>query len=223
MLPTTIEIGEETTPKRSFAWVVEWPGWCRSGKDAALAREALIAYAPRFEAVARLAGLTLPPVDQAVLDIVESVEGGSGTTFGVPSAITDRDREPVTAAQAERLAAIVEAAWTVFDRVAAAVPADLRKGPRGGGRDRDPMIGHVVGADHAYARELGLRLPEPDPTDRQSVAAERSMVLDLLRRRSDGSPIADRRWPPRYAARRIAWHALDHAWEMEDRSAPAPD
>jgi len=28
----------------------------------------------------------------------------------------------------------------------------------------------------------------------------------------------DRSWPPRYAARRIAWHALDHAWEIEDRS-----
>jgi hypothetical protein len=27
-------------------------------------------------------------------------------------------------------------------------------------------------------------------------------------------------WPPRYAARRIAWHALDHAWEIEDRSEP---
>jgi len=27
-----------------------------------------------------------------------------------------------------------------------------------------------------------------------------------------------KRWPPRYAARRIAWHALDHAWEIEDRS-----
>ena len=35
---------------------------------------------------------------------------------------------------------------------------------------------------------------------------------------SDGWPLADRKWPPRYAARRIAWHALDHAWEMEDRT-----
>jgi hypothetical protein len=219
----TIEIGEETTTKRSFAWVIDWPGWCRSGKDARLAREALFAYAPRFEEAVRFAGLTLPPVDRAVVDIVESVQGGSGTTFGVPSAITDRDRERVTATQAERLAAIVEAAWTVFDRVAAAAPAELRKGPRGGGRDREAMIRHVIGADHAYARELGIRLPEPDPADRRTVAAERSAVLDVLRRRSDGSPIADRRWPPRYAARRIAWHALDHAWEMEDRSEPAAD
>ncbi len=31
----------------------------------------------------------------------------------------------------------------------AAAPASLRKGPRGGGRDRDKMIGHVIEADHA--------------------------------------------------------------------------
>src|SRR5438067_302187 len=30
-------------------------------------------------------------------------------------------------------------------------------------------------------------------------------------------PTGDRGWPVRYAARRMAWHVLDHAWEMEDR------
>ena len=25
------------------------------------------------------------------------------------------------------------------------------------------------------------------------------------------------RWSPRYFVRRVAWHALDHAWEIEDR------
>ena len=25
------------------------------------------------------------------------------------------------------------------------------------------------------------------------------------------------RWGPRYFVRRSAWHALDHAWEIEDR------
>jgi hypothetical protein len=24
-------------------------------------------------------------------------------------------------------------------------------------------------------------------------------------------------WTPRFAVRRSAWHALDHAWELEDR------
>jgi hypothetical protein len=28
-------------------------------------------------------------------------------------------------------------------------------------------------------------------------------------------------WPHRYAARRMAWHVLDHLWEIEDKSAPA--
>ena len=46
----------------------------------------------------------------------------------------------------------------------------------------------------------------------------RAAMLDVLGSPSDGSPIADRRWTARYAAGRIAWHALDHAWEMEDRS-----
>jgi hypothetical protein len=80
------------------------------------------------------------------------------------------------------------------------------------------MIGHVIEADHAYAREIGVRLPEPHIGEREAVQAERAAMLEVLRRPSDGGPLAERRWTQRYAARRIAWHALDHAWEMEDRS-----
>jgi hypothetical protein len=219
MAKKRLEIAEEVAAKKAFAWAIDWPGWCRSGKDATLAREALIAYAPRYAMVSKAAKLEIPDVDGAELDIVDSVGGGSGTEFGVPSAITDRDRRRVTAKEAERLATIVEASWTVFDKVSAKSPAELRKGPRGGGRDRDKMIRHVIESDHYYAREIGLRLPEPDATDRKAVKAERRAVLDVLGQASDGAPLADRRWTLRYAARRIAWHALDHAWEMEDRSS----
>lgn len=213
-----IEVGEEVGAKRAFVWAVDWPGWCRSGKTAEAARDALIAYAPRYAKVVKAAGLDMPDVDDDVLDIIDTVEGGSGTDFGVPSAITDSDRRRVTKAEAERLAALVEAAWKVFDRTAARSPASLRKGPRGGGRDRDKMIGHVIEADHAYAREIGIRLPEPRFGDTPTIKAERTAMLDVLRAPSDGSPLADRKWTQRYAARRIAWHVLDHAWEMEDRS-----
>jgi hypothetical protein len=216
-----IRIGEETGEKRVFAWVIDWPGWCRGARTVEAAHDALIAYAPRYAVVATTAGLDLPDIDGAEPEVIESVGGGGGTDFGVPSAITVDDRRRVTAAHAERLAALVEAAWTVFDQVAASAPASLRKGPRGGGRDRDKMIEHVVGADHAYAHEIGLRRPDPDPTDRRAVEAERAAMLEVLRRPSDGRPLADRRWTLRYAARRIAWHALDHAWEMQDRSEPA--
>jgi len=80
------------------------------------------------------------------------------------------------------------------------------------------MLSHVVEADAAYAREIGLRLKEPAWDDRSAVAAMRAQLLEAIGMPSDGSPLAGRRWTARYAARRIAWHALDHAWEMEDRS-----
>lgn len=220
MAKQRLEIGEEVGAKKAFAWAVDWPGWCRSGKDATLAREALVDYARRYAVVAKAAGLGLPDVDGAQLDVADSVDGGSGTDFGVPSAITDRDRRRVTGAEATRLATLVEASWTVFDRVSAKAPAELRKGPRGGGRDRDKMIAHVIESDHYYAREIGVRLAEPDSKDRQAVTAERKAMLEVLGQPSDGSALADRKWTLRYAARRIAWHALDHAWEMEDRSEP---
>jgi hypothetical protein len=213
-----VDIGEETGAKKTFVWVVDWPGWCRGGKDATLAIDALVAAGPRYANVAREAGLDLPDVSAHDLVTVESVAGGAGTDFGVPSAITESDRRPATAADASRLARLVGAAWTVFDRVVAGAPAELRKGPRGGGRDRDKVAAHVIDADHAYAREIGVRLPAPSLADRAAVETERAAMLAILGEPSDGTPLADRRWTTRYAVRRIAWHALDHAWEIEDRT-----
>jgi hypothetical protein len=208
----------ETTPRKTFACALDWPGWCRAGKTEELALEALTTYADRYRPVVAKAGAELDR--SPTLEIVQRIEGGSGTTFGVPSAIAEGDRRAVSANEADRLARIVEAAWITFDRVAAAAPAELRKGPRGGGRDRDKMVGHVVEADGAYAREIGLKERPVDPFDRDAVRGMRRRMLDVLRQRSDGSPLAGRKWTQRYAARRIAWHALDHAWEIEDRSEP---
>jgi hypothetical protein len=83
-------------------------------------------------------------------------------------------------------------------------------------------VAHVVEAEWYYSREMGLRIAQPDPTDRAAVATDRGAMLAILSQPSDGSPLAGRTWPARYAARRISWHALDHAWEIEDRSAPVP-
>ena len=219
-----IDTAEEIGRKRTFRWATEWPGWARSGKTPELALEALVAYARRYATVAGEAGLAFPAPGAVSADdlfVVDSVPGGSGTDFGVPSVVTDADRRPTDGAGAERLGQLVAAAWIVFDRVAAAAPAELRKGPRGGGRDTAKIVAHVVDSDHAYAQQIGIRLPAPDPVDRAAVEAERRAMLAVLASPSDGSPLADRRWPARYAARRIAWHALDHAWEIEDRTEPA--
>jgi hypothetical protein len=214
--PERLAVVLETGDKKVFASAADWPGWSRSAKTNEAAIEALLTYAPRYAPVAKRAGHVLP--ESIEVDVIERNEGGSGTDFGVPSRITDADRRKVGAAEAERLASIVEAAWKTFDRVAAGAPAELRKGPRGGGRDRDKMVGHVIESDWYYARELGLKVRQPDPKDHGAVKAIRSDVLSILRQPSDGKPIADRKWTSRYAAHRIAWHALDHAWEIEDRS-----
>ena len=125
------------------------------------------------------------------------------------------DRAPTSAAAAARLASLVEAAFATFDRVVAAAPAELRKGPRGGGRDRDKVVEHVEGAHGGYSQPAGARVAR-GATD----ADRRAAMLAVIGAPSDGSMSPGGRWPPRYAARRIAWHAIDHAWEIEDRSEP---
>jgi hypothetical protein len=213
-----LEIGEEIAPKKAFVWAVEWPGWCRSGRTAEAARAHLVEVRSRYAPVAQIAGLRLPRVTVDQLEVVESLKGGGATEFGVPSAIGQDDRRSVSARDAKRLAALVEAAWTTFDRVASEAPAELRKGPRGGGRDTAKVIAHVVEADSAYAREIGIKNKPPSPDDADAVTALRLSILEALSNPSNGSPLADRKWTLRYAARRIAWHAIDHAWEIEDRA-----
>lgn len=215
--PVYLEVGK----RRSFACALDWPGWCRSGKTAELALETLAAYAPRYAAVAEQAGIDFPAGAGAAFEVVERLPGSGGTDFGIPSTVAAGDRMPVSAAEAARLAALVRASWAVFDQVVAAAPAELRKGPRGGGRERDPIADHVLGAEAAYARMLGVKQPPPARDDRQAIAALRDAIVAVLAAPSDGSPPVPKGWPPRYAARRIAWHALDHAWEIQDRSAPA--
>jgi hypothetical protein len=203
-----LEIGE----KKVFACAVDWPGWCRAGRDEDQALEALKAYAPRYAPIAQAAGLTFP-TSAVDFKVVERTKGSASTEFGVPGAIRDADAKPPNPTETERLVALVEAAWKAFDRVVAGAPQELRKGPRGGGRNRDKMVDHVLGAEAGYARQIGVRLEEASRSDTTVAAANRAVLIGALK-----TPTAGVKWPPRYAARRIAWHVLDHAWEIEDRS-----
>jgi len=209
-----IAVSIEAAPKKAFATAADWPGWSRSGKTEELAVQALADYGARYSPVAKLGGEEFPKTGGLDFEVVERQGGGGGTEFGVPSNVTDQDRRRTSAKDADRLARLVEAAWQTFETVAAAAPEELRKGPRGGGRNTSKVVAHVVESDEAYAREMGIKLTAP-------IDEVRAAIVDVLRRPSDGSPIADRRWTPRYAAHRIAWHALDHAWEIEDRTEPA--
>ncbi len=200
--PVYLELGA----KKVFACSVDWPGWARAAKSEDEALEALARYAERYRPVPEAAGVRFPKSVARKLEVVERVTGDATTDFGVPGRWVAADSQPVTKAEAERLAALVEGAWTVFDDVRAAAPAELRKGPRGGGRDRDKMVEHVLGAESSYFRKVG-------------VTEGRDAFLAALRAARQPQPeLKTKSWPWRYAARRVAWHALDHAWEMQDRS-----
>lgn len=208
-------VAVETGGKKVFVWAVEWPGWCRSAKTEELALDALADYATRYEVVAEKAGLRFPQPD--AFDISERLPGSASTDFGVPGAISEWDRQPVKAAEATRAGKLLTAAWDVLAAVAAASPEELTKGPRGGGRDRDKMLDHVVGSEAGYGRQIGIKHKQPAFDDEEAVAALRADLKAVLSKPSDGSPLRPNGWPARYATRRIVWHVLDHAWEMEDR------
>jgi hypothetical protein len=220
----SIPVGVESGAKRVFAWAIEWPGWARSGKTEEQALDALASYAPRYAAVAKQAGVRFPARaggSGTDFEVVERVKGSGATDFGIPHEVVEADAGPLRKPEAERQAKLVAASWEALDRVVAGAPAELRKGPRGGGRDRDKIVDHVLGAESSYARQLGIKHPQPDAGDAKGIAAHREELLEALRTPSDGSPVVPKGWPSRYGARRIAWHVLDHAWEIEDRSEPA--
>lgn len=184
----------------TLACAVDWPGWARrakGGDEAAL--EELLAYADRYAAV--VAGFS-----PGGLHVVGRLPGNATTDFGAPDVRGPWDDEPVDEVERARLAELLRACWGAFDRVVATSPLELRKGPRGGGRDRDAVASHVQEAERSYARTLGARVPPRTPWAEQREAIEAAVRA--------GGP--EGRWPLRYAVRRFAWHVLDHAWQIED-------
>jgi hypothetical protein len=213
---TTLPVVVESGKKRVFGSVLDWPGWCRSARTEEAALDALATYAPRYAAVVTAAGLTPPDLDGFA--VVERATGNTTTDFGAPSVPARAELADLSAADAERLAALMEAGWERLAELGRTAPRSLRKGPRGGGRDRDAVIQHVLSAEAAYARKAGLRLVAPDAADGLAVAAFHEELAGLVRRSRLGGPSTDNGWPIRYAVRRVVWHVLDHVWEIEDRS-----
>ena len=185
-----------------FAAAVDWPGWCRHAKTEDLALGALLDYQDRYAAVLSV------PFKPGTLVVVGSVAGNATTDFGAPAVDTPWDAEAITARDLKRQVTVLEDCWVYFDGVVDAAPSALTKGPRGGGRDRDGVVAHTREAERHYCSKLGTRVPPRTPwVDQRAVVVESLLA---------GSP--NGKWPPRYSIRRLAWHVLDHAWEIEDKS-----
>lgn len=221
----SIKIFVETGKKKTFAGALDWPGWCRWGKDERSALQSLLEYGPRYAQVLAGSGLGFsPPEEAGQLEVIERHPGNITTDFGAPDATLETDHRPLSKSDYNTARAIVEASWAAFDQ--ALVQAEghrLRKGPRGGGRDAAKILEHVFQADQAYLR----RVAHAYKTDEdQDLAAQltglREVILEALQAGLNGEipeegPRGGKIWPIRYYIRRVVWHTLDHAWEIEDR------
>ncbi len=215
----------ETGQKRVFAGAIDWPGWCRAGRDETSALQALFETGPRYQRAILPAGLGFhAPKNESAFVVVERLEGNASTDFGAPDASPSQDALPVPDAELRRFQTLLEACWHAFDEIQQlAQRRELRKGPRGGGRDLEGMIQHVLGSDLGYLSALGWK-PEISKTQnlQASLLVSRQAILDGLNASVQGDippygPRGGKRWTPRYFVRRVAWHCLDHTWEIEDR------
>ena len=130
--PNEIEVYLEIGKKRTFAGAMDWPGWCRSGRDENTALRALVAYGRRYAAaIGPLADGLTDPTDTSALDVVERLNGNATTDFGAPAIAPAADERPLDDRELERLQGLLQACWTAFDAAAEAPSsAVLRKGPR---------------------------------------------------------------------------------------------
>jgi hypothetical protein len=186
-----------------FAVALEWPGWARRSNSPERAIEELTNYQKRYE---KILGRALPSVK---ITIIGSVKGNATTDFGAPGALGPWDDKRFTKNERLRQVEILERCWHYFDQVVQGAPRRLRKGPRGGGRDRDEIIDHVRETERVYAPKIGIRIPP-----RTEWPEQRALLSERL---SGGFPAEA--WPQLYALRRLAWHVVDHAWEIEDKSS----
>jgi hypothetical protein len=220
-----VSVFVEKGAKKAVAGAIDWPGWCRIARDQTSALERLLVYAERYSQVLRLASLDFqPPQSLEELVVKETVAGNATTDFGAPAIILGSDPLPVEKEEFQRWGRILKACWQSFDAACQrARGKELQKGPRGGGRDLEAIIFHLLGGDQAYLSRAATSYridPGRDPWEQ--IQQVRSLMLGVLdRAETEGLPEQGPRggkiWPVRYFVRRVAWHTLDHTWEIEDR------
>ena len=217
---TVIERGPKG--KRSVAFGIDWPGWSRGAKSAELA----VRTRERYRPVARLAGMTRAFAAAGPLEIVEDKVGTGSTDFwGISFSPCAAEHGPMSEADLERGITLLRACWAFFDGVAARVSPEMRKGPRGGGRDRDRIIRHTIRTESEdFAKQVGLRISEGAALTPDGLQLHRETYVAAMRAYNAGEVNRRMRsWTLPFLIRHSAFHTLDHAWEMEDKDLSAQD
>ena len=215
---TVVERGPKG--KRAVAFGLDWPGWSRGAKSPELALETLESYRERYRPVAELAGLGREFEEAGPLEVIEDRVGTGSTDFwGISFSPCSAEHGPMGEAELERGITLLQACWAFFDAVAVRVSPEMRKGPRGGGRDRDRIIRHTIRTESEdFAKQVGLRIPEEAALSPEGLRQHRESYVAAMRAYNAGE--VERRmrsWTLAFLIRHSAFHTLDHAWEMEDK------
>src|SRR5262245_13790775 len=212
--------------KRSVAFSIDWPGWSRGARSAELAVETLESYRERYRPVAALAGMAHEFHAAGPLEVIEDRVGAGSTDFwGISFSPSATELDPMSEAEFERGITLLRACWVYFDGVAARVSPEMRKGPRGGGRDRDRIIRHTIRTESEdFAKQVGLRIPEGAALTPDGLLQHREAYVAAMRAYNAGEVKRRMRsWTLPFLIRHSAFHTLDHAWEMEDKDLSAQD
>jgi len=218
---TVIERGPKG--KKAVAFAVDWPGWSRGAKTPELALAALESYRERYRPIARAAGLAKEFDAAGRLKVIEDRVGTGSTDFwGISFSPSTTERKRMSDTELDRKIEILQACWAFFDGVAKRVSREMRKGPRGGGRDRDRIISHTIRVESEdFAKRVGLRIPEGGALTRRGLTAYRKTYLAAIRAYEGGTTKRMQSWTLPFLIRHSAFHVLDHAWEMEDKDLSA--
>ncbi len=219
-MPVRVVVQHGPRDKKVAAFAIDWPGWSRGARTGPEAVEVLAAYRDRYRPVAALAGLGDEFDAAGDLELVEDHVGVGSTDFwGISFAPSSFEQEPMGADELDRKIGLLEASWRYFDDVAARVSAEMQKGPRGGGRNRDEIVRHALGWERAdLAKRVGVVVDPIVPPTPDGFSSHRDEFVAALRTyNAEGRMARGRNWTIGLLIRHTAYHALDHAWEMEDK------
>jgi hypothetical protein len=211
-----LEVGPKG--KKVAAVAQDWPGLSRGAKTKENAIEQLVTYLPRYAPVARLAGMEAEFAGLTTAELVEEYQGPGSTDFwGISFGYSSFDKQAMSGVELERELTLLRACWSFFDDARSRVSAELQKGPRGGGRDRDRIVRHVLFNELEWApKKLGVVTDQEALLTPKGLNAHRESYCDAIRAFHAEGKMA-RNWPLRYMIRHTAFHTMDHAWEMEDK------
>ncbi len=223
-MPVRTVVDRGPKGKKAVAFALDWPGWSRGAKTPELALELRETYRVRYRPVAVAARMADEfDADGALLVVEDRIGTGSTDFWGISFSPSAHESEPMAAAELDRKILLLRACWRFFDAVAGRASADMRKGPRGGGRNRDEIVRHTVRTESEdFAKRVGLRIPEEGALTPAALRDYREAYVAAMRTYNTGEGKRMRSWNLPFLIRHSAFHTMDHAWEMEDKDLTAP-